>query len=613
MDRFTRAVLGYWLAYVGIGWAVMLLGLVNGLRVATVGVVVLGAVALVGSWLLKGNGKLTREVWVGIAVVVGLCLISLPGALLPPTEGDSLAYHFTLPKLYAGQGGLVFAPVAVTFAAPQLTHMVSTAAYVLGGEMLMMLSAWLSVVMAGLAVLALARNFVPGWWSVVVAALFITTPCVTYGFAAGTVELRQAGMLAALALALMAYVPKKDWRWLVVVAALAGAQAASKLFGVFLLVPIGMALVWLWRKDWRLGVRHGLMAAAVVLVVGAPWYLSNWWHYGDPVFPMLAAHLPGVNWSREMQAVMERIYFDVERMVPHDVWHFITYPFVATFSGAILDSDRTGLGAFLLAGFAAKVAVLWGVGRVKKDKRWEMLAVLCALALVYYALWFFIGISGRSRHLLPVWPVLLIALGWVVYALWPRMHKFARVGVLVAVAGALGTQVAMAALLNKAPLMTLLGRQSVEEYLNVQAGSYKAAGLANVALTKDDKLLVVGLRNSLYYLEVPYFHNHFEYTQVIPLATGTSEEIWRAFEDQGFTAWLTSGNPLRPEDDWQDMGNRMLRELVTAGCLREVGYVADVFRPSRTLPQMGVLGRSYRLFKIAPESCSFAAMVAKLG
>lgn len=613
-DGLTTAVLAYWAGFVWVGVATMALGYAGHLTLPWL--LPLAAPALLGAWALPGlAGSGRGNLWPLLALLVLAC-ISLPGALVPPTEGDSLAYHFVLPKLYAAAEGLVFAPVAVTFASPQLTHMLSTAAYITGGEKLMILHAWSSVLMAGLATFALARRYLPVWGSVAVAAVFLTTPCVTYGFDAGTVELRQAGLFAAFALMFVAYADTRRLGALLVAVALLGANPASKFFALFLLPGTGLALLWLWRRDWWQVLRHGMPAALVLALVAAPWYVSNWVQYGDPMFPALAVKLGSPYWSGAMQEVMTRVYFSTELMIPRTLETMFTYPVIATLAGAVMDSDRTGMGPFLplsmLAGFGLAGYALWLRRKGQPlPPRFEALLLLLGIGLVYYLLWFFLGISGRSRHLLPVWPVWLVAGGVVVRALWPTLPRVARGGVVAAVVVTVAVQAAMAALLNLPAAKVVAGRVGEEDYLAVAANSYPAAQMANAHLGAGDRLLVVSLRNVMYYLDIPAFHNHYEYTAVVPFATGGLDTVWRALRRGGFTAWLAYGDPDAPGA--VDDGRPVLKQLLTLGCAMPVAAVTDYVRASRTLAAFKPEERVYRLYRLTPESCALERPVSSTG
>ena len=77
--------------------------------------------------------------------------------------------------------------------------------------------------------------------------------------------------------------------------ALAGAAALSKLSGLLTVVPVAAAIAWsAWRRrSWRTFVEEGILAAGAALLVGGWWYWRNWHLYGDPLgLPAMFAILP---------------------------------------------------------------------------------------------------------------------------------------------------------------------------------------------------------------------------------------------------------------------------------------------------------------------------------
>ncbi|MCA3244224.1 MAG: hypothetical protein INF43_02830 [Alphaproteobacteria bacterium] len=606
----TQTVLAWWGGYAWLGWGGMFAGLTVGYGPAAVALMILPLAGL-GCWHLR-HLKFTHVAGLGwaLAALLGMALLSLPTALTPPTEADTLAYHFALPQLYGAANGLLFAPVAVTFAGPQFTHMVSTLALALGGEPLLLAHAWLSTLLAGAAMLALARLWLPLHWAAVVGMVFLGTPILTYAFSNGTVELRQAGLMAAAALALALYAQQRRVVPAALFAALLGGVVASKTFGLFLLPPA--AAVWFglaWRRYDATFWRHTAWVAVVGLAVAAPWYVSNWWHYGSPVFPAAWQLFGSPFWSAAQQAFMQQVYLNTELMVPRTMGTFFSYPFTATFAGAAVDSDRTGLGPFLPLSMLAAVLVL---AQSWYARRLTPLAWLLVLALGYYALWFFVGVSGRSRHLLPVYPLLLVGLAVVLHGWWPLFPRWVRMGLVGSVAVVVLAQSGMAVLLNRTAAQALLQGQSRAAYLSTQAAHYGAAELANAQLGPGDKLLVTSLRNTLYYLHVPYFQNQVEYTQAIPLATGTPAQVWRALQQGGFDAWLTAQGPAAPtplED--AVAGNATLRALVAQQCAALVATRPGAFRASRTVVGFGVQPLVYQLYRFTPATCGLNTPVVQ--
>jgi hypothetical protein len=78
--------------------------------------------------------------------------------------------------------------------------------------------------------------------------------------------------------------PSTPLRFLVL-GAVIGLAALSKVSGIALLAPAGLLLVWLaWQhRDFKLLLWSGVCVLAAALLVAAWWYIRNWQLYGDPL------------------------------------------------------------------------------------------------------------------------------------------------------------------------------------------------------------------------------------------------------------------------------------------------------------------------------------------
>ena len=72
--------------------------------------------------------------WTLLVLIAAVAVLDLGEGLAPPADGDSLAYHFALPKQFLAAGGLQFVPRAVDGATPMIVQMTYLPALALGGE-----------------------------------------------------------------------------------------------------------------------------------------------------------------------------------------------------------------------------------------------------------------------------------------------------------------------------------------------------------------------------------------------------------------------------------------------------------------------------------------------
>ena len=306
--------------------------------IAPVHLFILCAVAAAGLYFLVRSNTGPRQPltldWAGRALCAAIALalaFDLLEGLSPPADGDSLAYHFALPKQFLAAGRLEFVPRAADGAAPLLLHMGYMLALGMGGESALTLWTMLSGWMASLLVFALCRRFLDVNWSLAVALIFLTTPAVLYGAGSGQAETRLV-LFALTAMFAAARACRADgFRFVILAGLAAGFFAGAKFTGLIFVLACGLPL--LVHRQW---LARGAVYGIAATIAGGEWYGWNWLHTGDPLFPMLHAWLglPDSDiWNARQAAFFQRAYFGTEAPLSKSLAGFISYPFQATLSG----------------------------------------------------------------------------------------------------------------------------------------------------------------------------------------------------------------------------------------------------------------------------------------
>lgn len=246
------------------------------------------------------------------ALFVALVLDSLEG-VSPPSDADSLAYHFATPKLFLESGRIFFIPRAVDGAAPLLLQMTYTSALGLGGEKALTLWTMVSGWGTALLLFVIAQNHVNRCWAFAITVIWLTTPVVLYGGGAGHVEVRNAGFVLLCVAALMR-ARESGWsRYVAIAGIAAGLFIASKYTGLLFFAAAIPALLTLKGRSLRI-----LIFGAMASLAGFQWYLWNFLHTGDPVFPMLFPIIGGVDypyWDATHHLALHNNLFMGERAV----------------------------------------------------------------------------------------------------------------------------------------------------------------------------------------------------------------------------------------------------------------------------------------------------------
>ncbi len=334
-----------------------------------------------------------------------------------------MAYHYALPKQYIAAGKLEFVARAIDGAIPLLIHMTYTLALALGGELA--LTFWSMV--TGWAVLALAYTTARRWldrsWALSMVLLLATTPAIIFTGGTGHIEPRLALFALLAAVAASDAIHKDDLRFTLICACATGFFIGSKFTGLLFALSVGLILVGFMiqrRQKWFL---NGSTLTAVAILVGIQWYIVNWIFTGDPVFPLFFGVLDYTNpdiWDASQHAAYQRFSERGEVEVPNNLSWLIAYPFVATFKGLpVFESGRTGFGPFFA--LAAPIIIL-AVGANRRKLLGHPLFPILLIAVLFYVFWFLSGVSQRSRHMIPIYPAVLIC-GMYAIAWWSNRHR----------------------------------------------------------------------------------------------------------------------------------------------------------------------------------------------
>ena len=584
----------FWLGWVFVS-IFMFLGLAAQLPQPAYLLLWLGVLGWVTTWRLPI--KQAPCIWAPFMVAGGVMALHLVGASMPPVEADSLAYHFALPKLFVEQGRLVFQPIAVDYAVPLLTQSSWAAALMLGGERAMMALAWLTSGMAAAMVGVLGAQFLSRAWAGWAAVLVLTLPVFSYGFVAGTVELRLVGMVALGLWALLHYqqTKRRGYFWLAGISA--GGLVAMKFFGLFLGFLLGVVALVLNRTRpfaQQIGLAVGF--AGVCVLVCAPFYGWLWLAGGSPLFPVgCGTVFTCFDWPAAQTEVFDQFVAGTRAGYGQGLLDWLQYPLTATWQGSLFENGRTGVGAVLLWGSVMTAGALW----FSRPRIWRgKISPLWLLALVfvgYFALWFFLGASTKVRHLLPVLPLGLLIGMALVQGVWghgPVAGRWLLRGLLVVV---LGLQLAAVAAVNIAAIKAVVNHTPKAAYISQNVAPAAALPLL-VNLDENAQLFHTNLRQLNYYLPVQYGYGYPYYQGTVPLMIDTPIAVWQALKHQGYTHWLAQAGAVNRQDVLTQ------QVLVHADCLLPVGSAATQAYASRTL-RTGGRAVAYTLYEIAP-SCS---------
>lgn len=496
----------------GLGWLLFILAAISRLRpLPVLLLVVILATAGYPGWRrsLATLPKPANLSWLMMALLATAALVAvlaMAEAVAPPTDGDSLAYHFALARQMADTGALVFVPRAIDGAVPLLLQITYAGVRVLGGEMAMTLWCTVTAWASALLLYGLARRWLSSAWSLALALVWLSIPAVVYGANSGQVEVRIALFVLAGTVALGRAMTGGGMGWVIAAGLAAGFFMASKYTGLLFAFALGASLLLMPGKMPLMArLRFAVVFSVAALVAGVQWYGWNWFNTGDPVFPMLARWLPMRDpalWPPGFESWSVG-WTEGETAVPRTLAWLMAYPLAATFAPPPqFEAGRVGWGPLVIMLIPFALAGLW---HRRARVVGHPLAIALPMLVLFAAIWFFAGPSQRVRHYVPFLPVVLLAGGIAAHR--GAVHFGATRPLTAGFAVVLVLQLAGEAVYAKRYVTRLAGGQSREEFLRRSISAADAAAWVNAHLGSEERV-VHEIRQINYLLDVPYYLFH---------------------------------------------------------------------------------------------------------
>jgi 4-amino-4-deoxy-L-arabinose transferase-like glycosyltransferase len=429
-----------------------------------------------------------------LLVSVGLIgLFNLAWALAPEIHYDALYYHLAVPKVYLAEHRLVYLSHGVL---AHLVEMIFTIALALHGQVLAKLLVLAMGVIAAFGVYALGRSlFNPrtGLWA---AALFYSTPLVSWLSDTTYIDLVVAMFLLATLLAFLRWRETRQMIWLCATGFLGGAAVGAKLNALFGLPVIVAVLLWdLLRSrhlSWRMKVKGLAGCTIAASFVSLPYFLMVYLFTGNPFSPLLNGVFRGsLAFAENLNSNASSFSLGVSPLA------LLHLPFALTFEserfGEALPPGAVGICLALLP----LALILLFVGRAGAR-------LLFAICVIYLAL--LVYTMPYARYYIPVLPIVaVLAAAAVVH--FSTVKGLRRIN-LLCLGLAFIAQTAVIPLmfwniLDRAPIKLAFGLETQEAFLARALLVYPAVNYLNHSVKPGEKVIGVGANTMNFYLNAP--------------------------------------------------------------------------------------------------------------
>lgn len=264
-------------------------------------------------------------------------------ALKPEVSSDGLAMHLVIPSRVAHAHQWSYDVHEFTWAVmPMGGDWAFTVGYLLGGEAAARLVNLGFLLVLAWMVARIAGRWVPAPLALLAAALFASSPIVQLVTGSLFIENQLAALVLGSAVSLGLYRERRERRWLLASAALAGFAAATKFGGLAFAVPLGVAAFHeIWRQRRKEGfLRPAALAAVCFIGMAAMPYANACRLTGNPVFPFVNTVFRSPHFDSETPFVDRRF----QQGMGADILYQITFR-----SGRYLESQNGSLGFQYLA------------------------------------------------------------------------------------------------------------------------------------------------------------------------------------------------------------------------------------------------------------------------
>ena len=449
------------------------------------------------------------------ALIVIPLILAFIASLAPPTAKDTLLYHFALPKAFVAQhsNAIIDGNIASNLALGGEMH--SVWAMLLGGS----LNARAAETAAGATVFLffpLLLMTIFGWlreigisrrWSLIAVAIVATVPTAFYVASSGYIDIALALFVTLAIYSLCRWWKAQTSGWVVMILIFLGAALAIKLTTVVVFAAFALVIL-LRARDANDGAAKILIGgfAALILagVIASPWYMRTWMATGSPVFPFYMSIWKGSgeNWDVERSNLFQAMnsQYGGEQKTALD---YVLAPVNISVIAQPEDAKYFDgvLGVAVLIGLPILIWGLWKFDLPVEAK------IGAGIAAIMFLFWLFS--SQQLRYLLPILPVLAVAIAASAKAIAGNRELLRRVWQYSLIAAAIaGTLTTTAWFLQKAPLRVALGGETRDQYLTRNLDYYPYYQTVNADTPADAKIWLINMRRDTYNIERPVFSDY---------------------------------------------------------------------------------------------------------
>lgn len=525
----------YDLTSLSLGWAILsfYLLLLAGLHLLTKEVVLFSIIflSLISIYLLKGRFKSLR--WkisyqnnrvniLLIAIIIWLSVFNLFDVFAPPSVADSLMYHFSIPLLYIEENGFFYNPF-FHYNAPHLLETFSIIGFILNSENLVHLQYYSFNFLILWLFLAFSKKHLNSYHLGLFAfALYFVTPMATDLKSAGYVEIGLSLVTLFSIWMLIESLQNQtiDKNYFILSAIFLGIALSIKYYGLFSGVITFLVIIsYLFYNKFSIqkSIKYLLLYAFFVVLFGSMFYVLNYIHTGNPLYPAMYNIFGGKDYSLELNTVMKEMTSFDKRPAGEDLTGFITSLWYITMEGDKFLAGRNGYGPLLLL---LPLFLIPLSNQISNETK-KFIKISSIYMVGVWILWYLLAIQ-RTRHLLPM--LMLLTLVFSIYLHDLKKNNFYNNFILKQTLSFFfilffGFGFVVNFIFTKQFIPVTIGKIDRNTFLDQKLPYYKGVIWANENLPKGSKIFNY-IGNRTYYIKhksyyaSPYFQGKYDFTQI---------------------------------------------------------------------------------------------------
>lgn len=422
---------------------------------------------------LKDEYQAWRKVGFGkklLLTVMGLILIlTLLQALSPPTDVDGLIDHLQAPKLFLQAGRMYPMPDFVFANYPFTIELLFASGMAFGSDTFAKLIHLTYAVLLVLGTFALGRRFLRSRGGWIAAAILVGMPIFPVWASLAYIDMGWTLYEFLGVYALVLWAAHNQRRRLVLAGLMTGLALGSKYLAFGGAAALGLWILWHARaQGWRTVLVSGILFGGMALLVGSPWYVKNWFWFGNPVYPYLGSRTG-------------KVLFTYDSLWDYLIlpWHLYVHreQFVGVY------------GSIEFPSLLFPLVFLYPL--IRRSRAMDCLAGLTLLRYVFWAL----VSHARFRYLLPIFPGLSLLAGSVLTDLTARpfLQRWGQVLATGLIGGMLAATLTYSLLffVDVQPLGVLLGMESKDNFLRREVSDYSAKQFVQANLPREARVLMM--------------------------------------------------------------------------------------------------------------------------